>query len=476
MVNALRVNLALCVLVVFCACKKNPNIGTDITKPETEIPVIPTPPKDSVEIPGNSKVIEVGTGSGNLSIDGKTLGITGNTVIKIKGGSYSDIQIANIVLANGTAFVLNDGLVEIVGNRQMTLSNLKNVTISGNGTPGIDKGFVFRDKSSDAASIQLKNDINDFTLKYVSFSNVNTYNAIQYNSEKVYNGSESSYSKNLKFLYIDAVNTGTLIRFRGSVENGTITGLVKNVEVAYLNFRDSRAVGSVVALENAEAYDLHNNTVQDINQSNDNHNGIFYVQGNGKFYNNLIKNHQGNAIRAWAYSIGTTPQEVLIFNNIVINSRMYSGFELQAFERNMLPGKTTFVNAKVFNNTCGNLLPKEQFPAQILDLYGLQGGKTDIFNNLGYKFTLVGQNNTNFIYNDMGPTPPNAFNNKYFKTAAEAGIVDENKLMLGANSAAKNAGAALTSQNLQISATPAISFDIYNTPRSLSKPSIGAVE
>lgn len=78
-------NLALCALVVLCACKKNPEIGTDITKPETEIPTIPTPPKDSVVIPGNSRVIEVGTGSGNLSIDGKTLAITGNTVIKIKG-------------------------------------------------------------------------------------------------------------------------------------------------------------------------------------------------------------------------------------------------------------------------------------------------------------------------------------------------------------------------------------------------------
>lgn len=476
MVNTFRMNLALCVLVFLCACKKNPDIGSDVTKPDTEIPVTPTVPKDSVTVPGDAKLISLGTGSGNLVIDGKTLNITGNTIIKIKGGSYSDIQISNISVANATVFILNDGLVEMVGNRQMTLSNLKNVTISGDGTPGINKGFVFRDKTSDGVCVQLKNDINDFTLKYVSFSNVNTYNAIQYNSEKVYNGSASSYSSNLKFLHIDANNTGTLIRFRGAVENGTITGLVKNVEIAYVDFKNSKGVGSIVALENAEAYDIHNNNVQDINQSNDNHNGIFYVQGNGKFYNNVIKNHQGNAIRAWSYSIGTTPQQVLIFNNIVINSRMYSAFELQAFERNMLPGKTTYVNAKVFNNTCGNLVPKPGFPAQVLDLYGLQGGKTDIFNNIGYKFTLVGQNNTNFIVNDMGSIPPNTFSNKYFNSTAEAGITDENRMTLSGSSPAKNAGAALSGQQLSAATTPAINFDIYNTPRSSSKPSMGAVE
>lgn len=476
MVKASRMHLILCALFILCACKKNPSVGAEVENPVIDIPVIPKPPKDTTNIPGDAKIFQVGTGSGNLTIDGKTLNITGNSVIKIKGGSYSDIQISNISVENAEVFILNDGLVELVGNRQMTLSNLKNVTVSGNGTAGINKGFVFRDRSSDGVSIQLRNDINDFTLKYVSFSNINTYNAIQYNSQKIYDGSENSYSKNLKFLYIDSENTGTLMRFRGSVENGTITGLVKNIEIGFVNFKNSRGVGSVVALENADSYDIHNNTIQDVNQDNSNHNGIFYVQGNGKFYNNKIKNHQGNAIRAWAYSIGSSPKEILIFNNIVINSRQYGAFELQAFDRNIISGKTTFVNAKIFNNTCGNLLPKESFPAQVVDLYGLKGGKCDIFNNLGYNFTLVGQNNTNFIWNDMGDKPPVAFNNKYFRSLGEAGIADENQLQLNSNSPAKNSGASLASQNFQSPLSPAVNLDIYNNPRSTSNPSAGAVE
>lgn len=479
MVNTKKMHLVLCVgLLLSIACEKSPVIDESVVEPpKTEIPPVINPPKDSVtKPPVNAKVFEVGTGSGNLTINGQTLNITGNSIIKIKGGSYNNIQISDIKVENATVLITNSGLVELAGNKQMTLSNLKNVTISGDGTPGISKGFSFRDATSGGVSVQLREDINDFTFKYASFKNVKGWSVIDYSHKKVYNGSENSYAKNLKFLHIDCDNVGTLIRFFGSAEDGTLTGLVRNIEIAYVDYKNSPSVGSIVVLENADAYDIHNNNVQNINQNTDNHNGVFYVQGNGKFYNNQVRNHQGNAIRAWAYSIGTSPAEVLIYNNIVINSRQYGAFELQSFSRNIMSGKTTYVNAKVFNNTCGNLLPKGGFPAQVLDLYGLQGGKCEIFNNLAYQLYLVGSNNTNFIYNDMGSIPPKAFNNKYFKTATEAGIADLSKLSLVSGSAAKNKGASLLQQNLQLSANPAINKDIYNNPRSLGSPSIGAVE
>lgn len=475
MVKSFRMHLIIPILLILCAsCKKTQPL-TDIGEKPQVVDPVPVPPKDTVVVPPSAKIYNLGTGSGNLTIDGKSLGITGNSVIKIKGGSYDDVQISNIIVENATVLIQNDGLVEFVGNKQLTLSNLKNVAITGNGTAGIEKGFVFRDKTSDAPSIQLRNDINNFTLKQVSFKNVNTYNAIQYDSQKIYNGTESSYSKNLKFLNIDCDNTGTLIRLRGSAENGVVTGLVKDVEIAYVTFKNSRAVGSAIVLENADTYDVHNNYVQNINQDNNNHNGVFYLQGNGKFYNNYVKDHQGNAIRAWIYSIGNTPAEVLIFNNIVANSREYGAFELQAFARNIISGKTTYANAKVFNNTCGNLLPKSgSFPAQVLDLYGLQGGKCEIFNNLGYKFPLVGQNNTNFIWNELGDTKATAYSNKYFGTSQEAGIQSETTFYLNSNSGAKNAGASLS--NAQTSFAPTINLDYYATARNTTNPSIGAVE
>lgn len=476
----LKLHLILCILFLVClACKKSPALVEPSNPPTNEVPVpVPNPPKDTTTVPPNAIILNVGTGSGNLNIDAKTLNVSGNTVIKIKGGSYNGIQVSNFLSEdNGTVRIENDGLVELVGDKQISFSNVKNVVFSGSGTAGIEKGFVFRDKNSDAASVLLKNDVNNFTFKNATFKNINTYNVIQYDSKKIYDGSDASCSKNLKFLNIDCDNTGTLIRFKGSAENGVISGLLRNVEIAYVTFKNSPTVGSAFVMENVDAYDIHNNVVQYVNQNNSNHNGVFYLQGNGKFYNNVIKDHQGNSLRAWVYSIGTTPQKMLIYNNIVINSREYSAFELQSFPRNMIQGRTTIVNAEVFNNTCGNLLPKGgSFPAQILDLYSLYGGKCDIFNNIGYKFPLVGQNNTNFIWNELSDTKGNGFNNKYFQTYQDAGIMDESLFKLSSSSALKNSGSSLAGRGLESLTNQTVVYDIYGTSRSMSVPSIGAVE
>lgn len=481
MIKKIKLHYILCIgIFVFFACKKaqpiKENEDSTIKGPTTT----PVPPKDTtvVVVPPSAKVFEVGTGSGNLSVDAKALNIPSNSVVKIKGGLYNSIQISNFLYEEGTVTIQNDGLVELVGEKQLSFSNIKNVVFSGKGTPGLDKGFLFRDKTSDATSVQLMNNIDNFTFRDVKFSNVKSYNIIQYDSKKVYNGSENSYAKNIKFLNIDCDNCSTLIRFKGSVENGSVVGLVKDVEVAYLNFKNSSGVGSAVVLENAQEYDIHHNTVSNINQNNDNHNGIFYVQGNGKFYNNYIKDHQGNAIRAWIYSIGTTPQKTFIFNNIVINSRQYGAFELQSFARYMTAGLTTYSDAMVFNNTCGNLLPKGgSFPAQVLDLYSLFGGKCDVFNNVGYKFPLVAQNNTNYIWNELNDTKPTASNNRYFSTYQEAGIIDDTKLELSSSSPLKNKGTALNGKTFNTTLTEQIyGKDFYGNPRSLSAPSVGAVE
>jgi hypothetical protein len=470
-----RSYLFLFTIIILLACKKSTIPVEEVPLPETEKPV--PPPKDTATAPVNATILNLGTGSGNLSIDGKTLGITSNTIIKIKGGSYNGIQISNINGTNKPVIVQNDGLVQLVGNKQIKLSNLNNVTISGNGTPGISRGFVFKDRTVDGAPVQLTDNINNFTLQNVSFQNLVTYGCIQYTPQNIYNGSEGSYSKNLKFLNIDCDNTGTLIRFRGSAQDNSIKGLIKDIEIAYATFQNSRKVGSAVVLESVDSYNIHHNFIKDINQESNNHNGIFYLIGNGKFYNNYVKDHQGNAIRAWCFSLGDSPKEVLIFNNIVANSREYSAFELQTFKRNIMPGKTTYVNAKVFNNTCGNLLPKSgTFPAQILDLYTQEGGKCEVFNNLGYQFPLVGQNNTNPIWNQLGSTKPSSYSNKYFKTYTDAGITDNVKFGLASNSGAKSLGGAISLQNFDASLIKLISVDYYGRTRSTSKPSIGAVE
>src|SRR5690606_22119620 len=209
--------------------------------------------------------------------------------------------------------------------RTMFLENLSHVEILGNSTPEVKYGFVFQNSRNEA--IKISGTINHFTLSNARFDGIDTYSVISYKPTLVYNGSDESFLKNLRFLNLESERSGTLIRFESKEGNRDIVGLIRGIEIAGIHFSNSPGVGSVIVLGKAEDVDLHHNIIEDINSSSSNHNGIFYIQGNGKFHNNIVRNHQGNAIRAWIFSIGNTPKEMLIYNNIVINSREYRSAE-----------------------------------------------------------------------------------------------------------------------------------------------------
>ncbi|WP_442588344.1 hypothetical protein ACSBL2_20100 [Pedobacter sp. AW31-3R] len=409
------------------SCKKGeifPEIPTTVTPAPT------TPAKDTVVTPTKpvyyGRTLAVGTGSGNLVIDGSTLGVKCNDLIRVKGGKYSSITIRNINVGCDVT-IQNDGLVEVVGNGDhILLSNVANLTLSGNGTEGIEKGFVSRDDPQHRALI-ITGAAQNLTVQYFSFKNIGDYVVYFNNSNGIYDGSAKSFSENIKFLNIDCSNTGTFLQMEGSVEGGTIKGLVRNIEIAYLNFKNSNC-GHIVLIQNADGYNIHHNTVTDINSTNDNHNGIFTVKGSGSFHHNLIRNHEGNAIRAWVRSFGTTPKDVLIYNNTVVNSRRYSGFEAQAFDNEMIAGKTTYANVKVYNNICGDLNTAKYWVGVVVDVYDLKGGRCEVYNNKGFNFAAPSPKS--FFVNMQGNVSVTETNNAYFASASAAGISDINTLQI----------------------------------------------
>lgn len=425
--------------------------------------IIPVIGKDTVTAPTNvfKRTISVGTGSGALTIDGKTLGLQCDDLINIKSGTYTSIDIKNILSKDGCPITIKnqDGIVKISGDfNQMALTDLRNVTISGDGTKGVEKGFVFRDNKYRA--IQIQGTLNKFTLQHVSFVNIGDAD-IAYIYRAVYTGAEDSYSKDLKFLNISCDNTQQFFASNGAIENGNVLGLIKNLEIANLDFRNSPSVGAVVYLGNVEDFNIHHNRVDNVNTSIDNHNGIFSISGNGRFHDNFVSNHQGNAIRAWGFTVGTTAKTILIYNNIVVNSRKYSAFEVQAFDFNIIPGKTTYTDAIVFNNTCGNLNTSADWQANVVDVYSLKGGKCEVYNNLAYNFS-----GSIAIAGQEAELSPVTSNNLYFKTRGEAGLIDETEFKLNNNSSAKRAGRT----------TPIAITDYYGAPRNQNTPSLGAVE
>ena len=414
-----------------------------------------------------NRIIPVGLGSGQLEVDGATMGLECNDQLVVKGGSYEWITFKNIQAADGCiVMIVNDGLVEIAGTNRMTVENTRNVTLSGNGTAGIDKGFYLHD--NDYRAFDLIPPADGFTLQYFSFKNVKDYVIHFDNSDQIYDGTEGSFTKNLKFLHTDVENTSSFINGSGSVDNTQsedIVALVQNLEIAYLDVKHCPGIAAVAWFGNVDGYDIHHNTIDDINTENSNHNGIFSITGSGSFHHNRISNHQGNAIRAWTRSLGTTPKDVLIHDNIVVNSRKYSGFEVQSFDTFLIDGKTTFANAKIFNNTCGNLNTNNDWVGVVADVYGLRGGTAEVFNNLGFQLRAQGSEDFDFVTSQQGATEIIQSNNLRKETYGEVGILDLNEFRLSPTSPAKGAGKPTT-----LSST-----DFYGAPRGAT-PSIGAVE
>ncbi|MFT4092264.1 MAG: hypothetical protein QM640_01400 [Niabella sp.] len=375
----------------------------------------------TISTSGTSRVINVGSGSGSLTIDGSNLVINGSKssfqngdVVKIKSGSYSDITIKNISVSDGTRVtIVNDGgLVLLDGTKQMTLSDLNNVTISGTGVSADGRGFVFQNNSYRA--VVLSGTVNNFTLQNAYFKNVSDY-VITYSAlnSKVYTGSDDSYTSNLAFLNIDAENVSTLIQLDGDINTANFTGLVKGIEIAHISCINSPNIGSVVYMGDADNYNIHDNYVNNVNTSNNNHNGIFFIHGNGKFYNNKITSHQGNGLRAWIYSISGT-SNVEIYNNIVYNSRKYSAFEVQVPAYMYATSVFAPANAKVYNNTVGKMNTEgDSFPGRLLDVYNTYG-TLQVSNN------LVFSNNDNQILNNMSSTTITNTNNVYVSAESDA--------------------------------------------------------
>ncbi|WP_114789067.1 hypothetical protein U0035_05730 [Niabella yanshanensis] len=407
--------------------------GGDTTTTPPKDTTTTTPPKDTTTTPPKDTTIkgrsfQVGSGSGNLTIDGSNLVINGSNIVltngdivKIKGGSYTSITIRNVnVPTNGARVTfINDGLITLAGTRQMNLSNLNNVTVSGAGSSQNDRGLVFTNNSFRA--VVLSGSVNNFTLQNVLFKNIADY-VITYNGldNLIYNGSPNSYVSNLAFKNIDAENVAPLIQLNGDITASGYKGLINGLEISNMTCINSPGLGAVVYAGCVINFNIHDNYVNNINTTNDNHNGVFFIHGNGKFYNNRVTNHQGNALRAWIFSAGefANNNTVTIYNNIVHNSRKYSAFEIQVLDYMRRSSVFKAANTIVYNNTVGKLnTDKMTFPGRLIDVYNTFG-TLSVYNN------LVFNNNDSQILNNMSSTTiVRNENNVYIANEQEAVVM-----------------------------------------------------
>jgi len=405
--------------------------------------------------------------AGRLVIDGSVTTYDCNTLIAIKGGKYKSIVVRNLNGKPGCPVqIVNDGLVEVqLGYQQnLSVSDVSYVEILGNGTGSLTHGFTFADNNRDRAVI-LSGNVNHFALAHMAFKNLGVHGAIYYAGDKVYDGSENSYLTGLKFHHLRSENCKGLIQFGGGISESSIKGLIKELKIFNLDITNCPEAKNVVSIGMASDYEIHDNELSHINMKNNEHNAMFFVVGNGKFYNNHISNHQGNAIRAWVVSIGNQPKEMEIYNNIVVGSRKYSAFETQSPPRFMIPQKTTYVNVKVYHNTCGSLNLSQDWYGVVLDAYSLLGGSCEVFNNLVFDLPAPHPKSNFVSYMSMETSKLVVRDNLYFPDAKSVGFAD--KVSYKLNPTSKAVGAGIKNP---------LKVDIYGKNRNSDRPTVGAVE
>lgn len=379
--------------------------------PGTPEPGAPNPGTPNPGTPQNG--YEMGAGSGTLVIDGSNEFVKGKNLIIIKAGRYSKITIQNL---NGTkgnpVLIKNGGQVYVTGS--LTTNNINHVTFAGDNVLGMEYGFNFHDLSYRAVLMSGK--MNGVTLKNLSFKNVPDYVLYADLGSMKHQGNADTRTEDFKILNCKFDNVKSL-QFGGTFSASQDEGFIKNLEIAHNTFINSNP-GVFVFAPNVQDYDIHHNTVNNVNPTNNNHNGIFQMIGNGKFHDNKFTNYQGNMIRAWVFSRGSNPATVEIYNNTGYNTRKYGAFEIQGFARYIVPGKTTFVNAKVYNNTAGKMNTSKSWEGVMLDLYNF-GGTLEYYNNLG--FDLVYNKTITDMLNNMSDTKIiKNTNNKYFNSSSDA--------------------------------------------------------
>lgn len=404
----------------------------------------------------------VGSGSGDLAVDGQAMGIQPGEVVAIAPGSYKSLTFSNLNGTSGQRIALvAKGLVEVAGGA-FTLNNVTYLTVTGG---SVAKNLLLRDVAY--RGILIAGTIPDgLTLQGFRLRNVADY-ALYYNNKATYDGTDATTLNDFKLLNAEFDNCGTVM-LEGKLDKTPVvnTGFCRNPEVAYCSFTNSPTAGTHLSIGNTEGCNIHHNVVDNVNANNDNHNGIFLLQGNGSVHHNKCTNHQGNFVRFWLFSQGNDPKEVMLYDNIVWNSRKYSALEVQSFADCIIPGVTTYANAKIFNNTAGKLnttLPTV-FVGVVVDVYNLYGGDLQLVNNLS--FDQVKTQNGDGIWSQQSVTTPSVnTNNRYFSTAQAAGLTDQTAFRLQASSPAKGTGVY----------KPYLTDDFYGAKRT-NPPSVGAVE
>lgn len=394
------------------------------------------------------KKVYVGTGSGFIDYEDaqNTLNLKDGDTVMINPGKYKNMTFKNISASPGhRIYIMNSGQVEFNDPQPSWFSNLTNVDIRGDGTPGIDYGFYMHDLIK---AIYIDGHMSGVYFSYIKMVNIADYSIFCYNPSLLYDGTNNGNSLfyDLKFLHFSVYNIATTFLQMGVytrvVDDGMIN-MMRKLEVAYctIDYTDQEDVLHLNKVVNAN---IHHNRFSHLGKNDFRHTGIVYLYGNGDVHHNYISDYWGSGVRAHGFSLDTVGA-VNIYDNVMVNSRKYSAVEAQITPEDIAYSPYMhYCNYKIYNNTFGNLSAYD-WNCSMVDTYNAVGGTIEIKNNLGFNIQRDKPYNPswNYIYQQLNVTLPDTSHNLYNPNYLNVGLAEDTSCFLSAGSPAIDKGLAL---------------------------------
>lgn len=392
------------------------------------------------------KKIFVGSGSGFIDYPNAqtTLNLHDDDTIMINPGKYKLMNFRNIAASPGhKIYIMNSGLVEIGPDPSpSTFSNLTNVEIRGDGTPGIDFGFYLHDL---IRGISIDGTMSGVYFSYFKMVNIRDYGVFFYNGALQYDGTNSTTSLfyDIKFLHFSVYNLTTSflqLGLFGRVVDDGLVSVFRKLEVAYctIDYSDQQDVFHLNKVVNAN---IHHNRFSHLGKNDFRHTGIIYLYGSGEVHHNYISDYWGSGLRAHSFNLDTVGI-VNIYNNVMVGSRKYSGLEAQCTPEDIAYSPyVKYCNFKIFNNTFGNLSAYD-WQAAMVDSYNAVGGTIEIKNNLGFNIERDKpfDPTKNYVYTQLNITKPDTAGNIYSRNYIDLGLADDSSCLLNITSPAIDKG------------------------------------
>lgn len=397
--------------------------------------------------PPVGRIFNVGTGSGNLTINGTNTGAAwyplepGDTFI-IKGGTYGSITTSNLESTGAPIVIKNEADQQVTADFLYINATQKNVNYIFDET--LERGLTLIMESQDTMHID-RNGVGGLEDVYISGIKFTIESGTpdggvflrhSQNATTPYsNGSGVTSIKNLTIeniefdftpkanfapWYLMAFNRGDLST---SVDNNFIDGIT---------IRNIRATGTFYCSTTIEIKNCQNVLVDNIYFDSLNngwtdsppHARIILVQGQGIIQNCYMRDGMGNVGVIWGYNRLANNDPSIIRNCLSFNTFRYSTAEIQGYSNLIVSGISKAPHYKMLGLVADTLDTGNYFSGCAGDIYPLQGGTFEARNSVsinGHSNTS-GQNNP---FNNMAGGTGTLSNNAVYANRTLAGVEDE---------------------------------------------------